>query len=215
MHAIDRFAIEQLGIPRVLLMTLAGLAVANAVTREAPPRSRVVVLCGSGYNGGDGLCAAWHLHRFGYRPDVILADAQNRLREEPACFATILNRLGVPMASLTSTAHIRTLTSRLRASAIVIDALLGIGLRGPVRPLHTQWIEAMNAGRRPIIAADIPSGLDGDTGRPHGLAVRAKTTVTFGAAKAGLLKPHAAEYVGALVVEDIGLPVQLALRRTA
>lgn len=215
MEAIDRFAIEHVRIPRLLLMTLAGLAVAHTVARDAAPRSRIAVLCGSGYNGGDGLCAAWHLHRFGYRPEVILTDAPDRLRDEPKRFATILRRLRVPIMVTASPKPMNVLKSRIRTSAIAIDALLGLGLRGPVRPLQAQWIEAMNASRRPIVSVDIPSGLDGDTGLPHGTAVRATTTVTFGAAKAGMLKPHAAEYVGLLVVEDIGLPAALALRGRA
>ena len=211
MQRIDRRAITQIGIPRALLMDHAGLALASLIRRRYPvSRYRdVVVCCGSGYNGGDGLSAARHLLRWGYRPRVVLVGSPKALRAEPALYEGILHRLHVPMVALTSPAHVARLRGHLRAASLVVDALLGIGLRGPLRPLQTLAIAEINAAGKPVVSADVPSGLDGDSGLPHGAAVRASATVTFGMPKRGLLARRARPYVGRLLVDEITLPPTL------
>ncbi len=209
MAAIDARAIAGLGIPRLLLMDHAGLALARATAKMAGRPGAVVVCCGLGYNGGDGLSAARHLHAWGFRPRVILTGPPGRLREEPAVFARILRRLRVPMLSMTTAGAEARAVRRVRQARLVVDALLGIGGRHVVRGPAAALIEAMNCSRARIVSADVPSGLDADTGRPLGQAVRATVTVAFGGVKRGCLAARARPYIGRLVVEPISIPPQL------
>ncbi len=212
MRGMDEAAITRYHIPRLLLMEHAGEAVARIVKHllNAPggrsARTRVAVCCGSGYNGGDGLCAAWHLAHDGYATRAMLAGRIEDLPDEPAVYARILRALKIPCLELEQRSDLAEMMDDLKGSHMVVDALLGIGLRGPVRPLHARLIDAINRSGRPVVAVDIPSGLDADSGLPLGCAVEADVTVTFGAVKQGLVRPSAGRYVGRLLVEDIGIP---------
>jgi NAD(P)H-hydrate epimerase len=210
MQRIDHEAITTFGIPRLLLMDHAGLAVARAVRTLMPePAQPCLVCCGSGYNGGDGLCAAWHLAHRGYQPSVVLVGVVQQLKEEPALYAHILQRLHVPIVELQSPAQLRTIETRITQASVIIDALLGIGVQGPMRPLYADLIALMNQAKKPIVSVDVPSGLDAETGQPHGIAVKASLTVTFGLPKHGLFLAQGPEHVGELVVDDIGIPHSL------
>ncbi len=212
MQQIDRAAIETIGIPRLLLMEHAGLAVARAVHTITPPPAEILLCCGSGFNGGDGLCAARHLEHQGYGVRVLLAGALGRLREEPAVYATILQRLGVPMLEVGGESASRASTvweqveRWLAGCQVVVDALLGIGAAGPVREPMASLIPRLNRAGKPVVAVDIPSGLDGDTGRAFGVAVKASMTVTFGLPKQGCLVGEGPGLAGTLVVDSITIP---------
>jgi len=218
MHAIDAAAIQQYGIPRLLLMEHAGLAVAQAAsalhrfgpvaTRSTGPRSNpaVIVCSGTGYNGGDGLCAARHLHEWGYPVHVILAGRLGQLREEPAQYAAMLQRLGVSCTEVTEARALEPLERWLASCALIIDALLGIGIRGPVREPVASLILRMNRSGKPIVSADVPSGLDADSGFPQGVAVKATVTVAFGLAKRGCVVGEGPMHTGELVVDPITIP---------
>lgn len=210
MQQIDRTAIRTMGIPRLLLMEHAGLAVARAVrTLRAESRGHVLVCCGLGYNGGDGLCAARHLAQEGYRLRVVLLGSIERLKDEPATYARILKALAVPIIEAESADQLRVTQKALGHADVLIDALLGIGLQGPVRPLYAQLITWMNEAGKPIVSVDIPSGLDADTGLPHEVAVHATVTVTFGLAKQGCFCGQGPAHVGQLIVDGIGIPPRL------
>lgn len=211
MQQIDAEAIDTFGIPRLLLMEHAGLAVANAVASLSRAAS-VLVCCGTGYNGGDGLCAARHLHHRGYAPRVVLAGRRDQLRDEPKIYATIIQRLGVAIVEVTSPADLERVGGWIASSALIIDALLGIGVRGAVREPVASLIERLNASGKPIVAADIPSGLDGDTGLPLGCAVKATVTVTFGLPKRGCVEAQGPAHVGTLIVDSITMPRSLLER---
>lgn len=210
MQRIDREAIETVGIPRILLMEHAGLAVARAVQAIAPGSARrCLVCCGTGYNGGDGLCAARHLLQWGDEPHVVMAGQVAQLKEEPAIYARILKALGVPVIELRSSEELRLVQERMTQASVIIDALLGIGLQGAVRPPYESLIGLMNQANKPIVSVDVPSGLDADTGLPQGIAVRATVTVTFGLPKQGLLLGQGPGHVGRLIVDEIGIPPSL------
>ena len=117
--------------------------------------------------------------------------------------------MGVFVHFLTTPVRWDVFRKRLQRACVMVDALLGTGLKGDVREPSRQAIEVVNDLDRPVVSVDIPSGLDCDTGEPLGIAVKATTTVTFARAKVGLLKPEAAAYVGRLVVADIGIPPDL------
>ena len=207
MLEIDAAAIERFGIPRLLLMEHAGLAVARAAAARLPtPSSSLLICCGTGYNGGDGLCAARHLADWGYRLRVLVAGRLSALREEPAIYATIIQRLSVPVMELAE-AHLSSdVASWMDEAELIIDALLGIGLRGAVREPSASLIGLMNRAGKPIVAVDIPSGLDGDRGTIQGVAVKATVTVTFGLPKHGCLVNEGPAQTGSLVVDPITIP---------
>ena len=207
MQQIDAAAIETLGIPRLLLMEHAGLAVAHAVRTIAPdPTAVLVVCCGTGFNGGDGLAAARHLHEWGYALRVLVAGRVDRLREEPAIYAAILRNLGSPLTECASADALSHVERWWADCSVIIDALLGIGARGPVREPTTSLIVRMNRSGKPVVAVDLPSGLDGDTGLVQGVAVQATTTVTFGLPKQGCLLRDGPAHAGSLVVDPITIP---------
>ena len=216
MQAIDRAAIERFRIPRLLLMEHAGVALAHAVRSLLPrPSHPILVCCGSGLNGGDGLAAARHLHAWGYPLRILVTSAYTSLREEPAVYATIVRRLGLAITECASVRALRRVEAWWSQCVLLVDALLGIGVRGTVREPTASIIERMNHSGRPIVAGDVPSGLDAETGRVRGIAVNATLTVTFGFAKRGCLIADGPRHTGALLVDSIALPPQLLRRARA
>ena len=210
MQRIDAEAIEALGIPRLLLMEHAGLAVARAAQALAPYASTpIFVCCGGGFNGGDGLAAARHLHAWGYPLQIVVTGRLDHLREEPAIYATILKRLGLSLLELTDTSRMPAVEHQLKACGLILDGLLGIGSRGPVREPIRSLIALLNRSGKPIVAIDLPSGLDADTGAVQGMAVKATTTVTFGLPKLGCVKGEGPAHVGSLIVDTITIPHRL------
>jgi NAD(P)H-hydrate epimerase len=214
MQAIDAAAIDTVGIPRLLLMEHAGLAVARAVRTYAPATfAPVLVCCGTGFNGGDGLAAARHLREWGYPLRIVIAGSMDRLRDEPSTYATILRRLGVRLHVVTEVSELKPLERWLGACGLAIDALLGIGVRGGVREPMASLIRLLNRSGKPIIAVDIPSGLNGDTGNVQGVAVKASMTVTFGLPKRGCMVGKGPSHVGKLIADPITIPRLLLERR--
>jgi len=212
MEAIDTEAINALGIPRLLLMEHAGVAVARCARTLLPkPAQPIMICCGSGFNGGDGLAAARHLHDWGYRLHLLLTTQREQLRGEPAIYATILERLGLSLHTVTASdvSEHGLVSSWMAACGLIIDALLGIGAHGPAREPMRSLIVRMNAARKPIVAVDVPSGLDADTGAVHGVAVNATRTVTFGLPKRGCFLDEGPAHVGSLQRDSISLPRHL------
>jgi NAD(P)H-hydrate epimerase len=216
---LDRKAIQELGIPSVVLMELAGLAVAREAEALAGGAAPVVVVAGPGNNGGDGYVAARHLTNRGTRTDVLVFAPEEQVAGDARVNLDILLHMGVrvhclprrdPTLERSPPVRWDIYQEHLEASSVLVDALLGTGLRGEVREPARQAITLLNEAGKPVVAVDIPSGLDCDTGQPLGVAVRATVTVTFARAKVGLLKPEAAQYLGRLVVADIGIPPELA-----
>ncbi|MGK0549913.1 MAG: NAD(P)H-hydrate epimerase, partial [Pyrobaculum sp.] len=204
MYVADRNA-EWLGVPRLVLMENAGAAVARNILKKYPHASRVLAICGTGDNGGDGYVAVRHLHAAGKEVRVI---ALGEPREELAArnYHAVRRLWGVEVAVVQSPLELLALQDWLMWADVIIDAVLGTGIRGALREPHATAIELMNIAPAPKVAVDIPSGLDPDTGEVRDKAVKAALTVTFHKAKKGLLAPSAARYVGELVVEPIGIP---------
>ena len=210
MQRIDDAAIGTFGIPRLLLMDHAGLAVAReAAVRVKHSSDHILICCGTGYNGGDGLAAARHLHARGHSLRIAVAGRLDRLREEPAAYAKMVQALGLSLAECPDVESLKCLEGWWADSALIIDALLGLGVQGAVREPIASLIARMNRSGKPILAVDLPSGLDGDTGRPQGLAVKAAATVTFGRPKQGCVVGDGPAYAGSLVVDPITIPPTL------
>jgi hydroxyethylthiazole kinase-like uncharacterized protein yjeF len=211
MQQIDRLAIRRYGIPVLLLMDNAGRAVAEA-TRDLARLTagrRIIILCGSGNNGGDGVVAARYLHGWGYRVQVWWIKNPRLWDGDLAQHYRMAKALGVPFE-----AYPLQPVKRLRRSSVIVDALLGTGTQGEIRGHYRDAIGAINQAHRPVVAVDIPSGLDSDSGKPLGVAVKARVTVTMAAPKKGLVQPIARPYIGRLVIVDIGLPKKLIFRGT-
>ncbi len=210
MQRIDALTIETLGVPRLLLMEHAGFAIAHAVrTLSSSPTRPIVVCCGSGFNGGDGLAAARLLHCWGYSPRIALLAPLASLREEPAIYANMLRRLNQPFVECASVDSLSRIEAWWNNAAVIIDALLGIGVRGDVREPIATCIGRMNRSGRPIVAADIPSGLNGDSGTVQGIAVRATLTVAFGLPKQGCFRAQGPAHTGSLITDSITIPPTL------
>jgi hydroxyethylthiazole kinase-like uncharacterized protein yjeF len=210
--ALDREA-QARGIPGDLLMERAGRAVARAALdlMGGSYGRRAVVVCGKGNNGGDGLVAARHLARWGVRVTVVAVEALDDLREPAAGNATRLAE--VTSLRVVPFAH-ATLDRELRRADVAIDALFGTGFRGIPEDDWADAIAGLNASPAPVVAVDIPSGVNGGTGTVEGDAVRADITVTFGAPKVGVVLLPGAEFAGAVRVADIGFPDDLVFADT-
>ncbi len=211
MAAMDRQASGQYAIPSLVLMENAGRAVAIVAARAAGGlRGReVVVFCGKGNNGGDGLVAARHLLRAGAHPGVFIIGSFQDLKKDARKNLDMATRAGVKVRSLSDTRALEAVAGELRRSTFVIDALFGTGFNPPARGFYEEVISFINGLDLPTLAVDIPSGLSADHGRLEGAAVTADHTVTFGLPKVGqFLYPAAAKY-GRLILADIGFPAAL------
>jgi NAD(P)H-hydrate epimerase len=205
-RAIDRRAIEEFGVPGVVLMENAGRGAAEVLV-SLGARGPVVVCCGKGNNGGDGFVITRHLDNRGLPVRVLLFAKPEDLTGDAAVNHTILQRSGVPIAVYAGPAvDGAALGQELTAAEWVVDALFGTGLAGAVRAPFDAVIAAVNASGAKVMAVDIPSGLDCDTGEPLGPTVRAHHTVTFVAMKQGFANPAAREWLGVVHVADIGAP---------
>lgn len=202
---VDRIAIEELGIPAFELMYRAGKAAFTALLAEWPMVQKVLVFCGSGNNGGDGFVIAGLAQEAGCTVLACLigevASLQGAARE---AYDFAVQRK-VPLMLISEHTPLPPLTAS-PPGTIVVDALLGTGLRGPVRPLYRGVIEAINASGLPVLAVDIPSGLCSDTGKVQGACIKADLTVTFIGRKIGLAAGEGAALCGKLVFDDLGVP---------
>jgi NAD(P)H-hydrate epimerase len=204
----DRRAIEEYGVPGIVLMENAGRGVAEAIVKLALP-GPTLICCGKGNNAGDGFVIARHLELRGYAVRVLLWGTPDELPPDAATNFRIVQKSGIPLEVLGKDDSLERLTVALREAKTIVDALLGTGARGEPRPPLDRVIDALNASGLPIVAVDLPSGLECDTGEPAQHTIRAAHTCTFVAPKPGLVKPEAAAYVGQLHVVDIGAPRQL------
>lgn len=208
MAAVDRAMVEELGLDILQVMEVAGLAVARFARDRflgGNPRGRsVLILAGGGGNGGDGLVAARYLHGWGADVRVLLDRAPDRLGATAAHQAAILAKIGVPAGS---PGGLRWPVEPPARADLLIDALFGFTLsREPEGP-SARLIHLANAAPGPILAVDLPSGLDATSGSAFNPAVRATATLTLALPKTGLLAPSAAPLLGELYLADIGIPL--------
>jgi NAD(P)H-hydrate epimerase len=201
----DRHAIEHLGIPAAVLMENAGRGAAQ-ILQAIGIHGPIVIACGKGNNGGDGFVMARHLTNAGCKVLTLLFARPEELSPDAAIQWNIVQKMTLatevwPSNNLDEP----KLTSSFARAEWIVDALFGTGLIGPVRSPFDRVITLINASPARVLAVDIPSGLDCDTGEPLGATVRATHTVTFVAPKVGFGNPAALEYVGRVHVADIGI----------
>jgi NAD(P)H-hydrate epimerase len=201
----DRCAIEDYGVPGIVLMENAGRSAAEAL-RGLGATGPVCICCGKGNNGGDGFVIARHLnvHRVPVR--VLLFAKPEELSGDAAINYQIISRSKLPIKIYSETKiDLESLSHELEGADWIVDALFGTGLSGPVRPPLDKVITAINASGRKVLAVDIPSGLDCDCGEPLGPTVKADHTVTFVAMKKGFVNPAATAWTGKVHVVYIGV----------
>lgn len=204
MKEIDRRA-QQAGVSVMDLMENAGRAVleqAAAILGEVR-RRRIAIVCGKGNNGGDGLVAARYLNAQGAEISVLLLGEVQDLKGETKANFDFAIKAGV---FVEDKADVQAVFRACEGAELVIDALLGTGMKGAVQGAAAEVIKVINQAKCPVLAVDIPSGVDADTGEISGTAVRAAYTVTMGLPKLGLLNHPGAEYAGRVTVADIGIP---------
>ena len=208
MRDADRRTIEEIGIPSIVLMENAGRAVAAAVEERfaAPERARVAVLCGRGSNGGDGLVTARVLAERGAAVTTVLLARDEDVQGDARTNLDVARRLGLAVVKAPGAAAWQACRPEVAAADLVVDALVGTGLRAPLEGLLATVVGDVNAARRPVVAVDLPSGLSADTGACIGPCIEARVTVTLGAPKIPLVVSPAAERAGEMVVTDIGIP---------
>ncbi len=204
MRELDRRAVQELGLPVRALMEVAAAALARQALAMRSGSGPALFLCGGGHNGGDGLAGARHAAARGVQAEVLLWADPERLGEAPAANLALLRAAGVPVALEPGPADA---ARHLAGAGVVVDCLLGTGFHGAVRPPLPEVIAAVNACGRPVLSADVPSGLSGDLGRgPEGPCVRATATLCFGAVKAALAAPPGRPWAGEVLCEPLGIP---------
>ncbi len=209
MAQIDRITIDDIGIPGVVLMESAGKGATDFYQEIFPDicEKKVLIIAGSGNNGGDGFVIARHLYYRGSTSvKVICLKEVAKLKGDALINCQIIKKLGIPTEEYTGEEFLPEISEELKACDIVVDAILGTGLKSEVRGFYRQVIEAINDAGKPVLAVDIPSGLDASSGKPLGVCVNAVATATFGLPKIGQVVTPGHNFVGKLRVVDIGIP---------
>ncbi len=196
MKEIDRYSIEEIGIPALVLMERAAEEIAKLICEATGEQDKVLAVCGMGNNGGDAAAAARILYEKGRDAAILLVGEEERATKEMKQQLFIARNSGVPMRG----------KEALDEYNIIIDGIFGIGLSREVQGEYRETIERINQGKHWVVAADVPSGVSGEDGRILGAAVRADATVSFGYGKIGLYLYPGCEYAGKVLVKDIGFP---------
>ncbi len=202
-RSVDRLALDRYGLPGLVLMENAARAVADvAWDMLGGQPGPVLVLCGGGNNGGDGLAAARHLHNRGVNVTVGLLVDPDRYRGDALTNWNVVRAMGLTAVPFD--------TGLLAARpALVVDAIFGTGLDRPARDPFPAVAMAVDSAGIPVLAVDVPSGFDCQTGEPLGACIAASRTVTFVAEKVGFASEAASQYLGRVTVADIGCPREL------
>lgn len=200
MKAIDTYTIEEIGIPSLVLMERASLCVAEQMQTLVAAPARILVLCGTGNNGGDGMAVARILAQRGYTVDIFLPATGHRITKEAKKQFEIAKALAIPVYDQMDW------DSRMSVYDGAIDAFFGIGLQRAIEEPYASAVQAVNSSGIPVVAVDMPSGIHTDNGKVCGVAVKADITVTFGYEKPGLLLYPGREYAGKVVACHIGFP---------
>jgi NAD(P)H-hydrate epimerase len=202
---LDSRAIEEFGIPGIVLMENAGRGMAELLVRLGI-NGPVVICCGKGNNGGDGFVIARWLDAWKFATQVLLFCKPEELTGDAATNCRIVQKCDIPMSVPPNSLDEATLRNTMAGADWIVDALFGSGLRGPVRPPYDRVIDAINSSSVRILAVDIPSGLESDTGQPLGTTIRATHTATMVAAKKGFELAGSQAWTGEIHIIDIGLP---------
>jgi len=207
-RAFDAWAINELGIPGAVLMENAGRSCAELIKEKLADaaKPKVCIFCGTGNNGGDGYVIARHLLNSGFEVVVVICGDRGKIKGDAKINLDILEGLGQQVEQLNLDDDVTGQVGSFTGGAgMLVDAIFGTGLSGQLNSKYKALIESINSRGCPIVAVDIPSGLDCDTGEPLGAAVKADYTVTFVAVKKGFNSAKAKAYTGEVFVASIGV----------
>jgi len=202
MVEVDRLMIEEFQINLLQMMENAGRSLAELARRKMGWKvtgRRITILIGTGNNGGGGLVAAHHLHNWGLETSLGLVNGSGRIKDIPAYQLQSLHKMGIKWEE----------RPILINSELIIDCMIGCGLKGDPRQPVAGVIDEVNKSGQPILALDAPSGLDATSGIPGEPCIQAKSTLTLALPKSGLLTNQAADYVREIYLADIGVPAEL------
>ncbi len=206
----DQRAINELGIPGIVLMENVGRSCAELIKDKLADveNPKVCIFCGTGNNGGDGYVIARHLLNDGFNVDVAICGNRGKIKGDAKTNLDILEQISQPAKLLDpkDTDIPKHIEAFAHNTDMVVDSLFGTGLNGQLRDEYIKLIESINNQHKPILAVDIPSGLDCDSGQPLGAAIKAAYTVTFVAMKRGFtMAKAAADYTGQIYIASIGV----------
>jgi hydroxyethylthiazole kinase-like uncharacterized protein yjeF len=204
MRAIDSFCINSLGIPGIVLMENAALKVLKNIDFNSS--DSFCVVCSKGNNGGDGFAVARHLYVLGKDVEVFLIGIEEGMSSDCRINYEAALAVGIKMFEIKSDKDMDSLKSSLLSSQVVVDAIFGTGLVRKIEGIYDKVITLINESKKHVIAIDIPSGMDCDTGNVLGNCIKADSTVTFQLFKKGFFKYGADEYTGKVILEEIGIP---------
>lgn len=198
MAKIDEIAIAEFGINLLQMMELAGYQLAQLSTVFLGSNDKILILIGPGHNGGGGLVTAKHLYNWGFSPSVYLISQD-------------IKPVSLHQLDILSKTSINILKERPNFSEfdLIVDAILGYNIKGDVKEPIKSIVARINTSKVPTISLDLPSGLNPDTGKPQGVAVKATATLTLAAPKKGFFNPKAKQYLGDLYLADIGIPLEV------
>lgn len=208
-RGFDSWAINEVGVAGVVLMENAGRSCAELIKEKLSgvKEAKICIFCGTGNNGGDGYVIARHLLNSGLKTIVVICGDREKIKGDAKINLEILERLGQSIEQLgLSGGDIEKRVEEFCGDAdMIVDGLFGTGLRGELSEEYKRLIDSINSQGRPILAVDIPSGLECDSGEVLGAAVKASFTVTFAAVKKGFTTAEAAKYTGDVFVASIGV----------
>ena len=205
---IDEVAINDFGIPGIILMENAGRQAAELLIRLGI-HGPVTIACGKGNNGGDGFVIARHLDSLGFPVEVLVFSQPDSIHGDAHTNYQILTKMGLTPLHFPPPLDLERITDLFRKSTWIVDALLGTGLTGETRSPYRELIGIINSISCPVLSIDLPSGLDCDRGIALGTAVHATHTATLVAPKKGFTSPGASSFTGLIHTLDIGIPREL------
>ncbi|HWW60063.1 MAG TPA: NAD(P)H-hydrate epimerase, partial [Thermoanaerobaculia bacterium] len=206
MRNIDRRTTERFGVPSIVLMENAALAVVDAIFAHYADCDRAAIFCGVGANGGDGLAVARHLENRGVVPVVIIVGRRGAIKGDALTNLTICERLGIPIYEIRESDDIETHLAHAADADLVVDAIFGTGLNRAPAGVHADVIRGIAELRLPVVAIDLPSGANASAAQPFDPCLQAEVTVTFAAPKVCHVFEPAALYCGEVIVADISIP---------
>ena len=208
MQTMDQLTIEEYGIPGQVLMENAARSATRIMlqTFELSATTKIGVAAGRGNNGGDGFVMARYLSQRGFPATVYLLTQRDAVQGDARANLDLLNDIRVPIVEIPDQQAFESQIMAMRHEHVWIDAILGTGLKSDVKGYYRSVIESINGFNRPVLAVDIPSGVNSDTGQPCGVCIQADVTVTFGLAKLGHIQYPGADFSGDLHIIDIGIP---------
>ncbi|HEX9078907.1 MAG TPA: NAD(P)H-hydrate epimerase, partial [Desulfuromonadaceae bacterium] len=209
MQGLDRRAIDEFGVSGLTLMENAGRRCAEAIMERFgnDPEQRAVIVAGKGNNGGDGFVIARHLKKKGWQVVTFVLVSQEEIKGDARANLDLLEDM--PVLFCPEQGGLDRYASTLNEATVIVDAMLGTGLKSDLEGIYAEAVGIVNNSGKPVVAVDIPSGIDSATGRVHGCAIKADLTVTFALAKCGHILYPGAAHTGRLKIVEIGIPAEV------